>query len=214
MNTLFNPVAMAGMHPVRRKKIAVNYCFKSSCEINETLTALCWLKRSPPTFNRLFNHTQLELCVCAFIFLLNTVACTLHTTCRDGWTNEKPFWRMYVHWMCSSKKKQELLRIIYRSTCKNTFFYYCILCQFMQTVIGNFAIFVFLHPLSEDYALRVFFLHPILNEVYSEWKQDFTLTVSLSFYWSHHIYIFNYFYFSATHLLGVLTLMLTQCVCL
>lgn len=78
MNTLFNPMAMTGMHPDRRKKIRVNYCFKSSCEINETLRALCWLKRSLPTFNRLFNHTQLELCVCSFLPLLNTVSCTLH----------------------------------------------------------------------------------------------------------------------------------------
>lgn len=79
MNTLFNPMAMAGMHPAgRTKKIKVNYCFKSSCEINETLRALRWLKRSLPTFNRLFNHTQLELCVCSCLPLLNTVACTLH----------------------------------------------------------------------------------------------------------------------------------------
>ncbi len=78
MNTLFNPMAVTGMHPARRKKIRVNYCFKSSCEINETLRALCWLKRSLPTFNRLFNHTQLELCVCSSLPLLCTVVCTLH----------------------------------------------------------------------------------------------------------------------------------------
>ncbi len=81
MNTLFIPMAMTGMHPARRKKkkkITVNYCFKSSCEINETLRALCWLKRSLPTFNRLFNHTQLELCVCSVPPLLNAVACTVH----------------------------------------------------------------------------------------------------------------------------------------
>lgn len=79
MDALFNPMAMAGMHPARRrKKIRVNYCFKSSCEINETLRALRWLKRSLPTFNRLFNHTQLEPCVCSFLLLLNAVAYTLH----------------------------------------------------------------------------------------------------------------------------------------
>lgn len=74
------------------KKNRVNYCFKSSCEINETLRALCWLKRSLPTFNRLFNLTQLELCVCSFLPFLNTVACTAHAnspaTCRDVFTNE------------------------------------------------------------------------------------------------------------------------------
>lgn len=78
MNTLFNPMAMTGMHLARRERNAVNYCFKSSCEINETLITLCWLKRSLTTFNRLFNHTQLELCVGPFLPLLNTVACTLH----------------------------------------------------------------------------------------------------------------------------------------
>lgn len=79
MSTLFNPMAMTGMHPARRlKKNAVNYCFKSSCEINETLITLCWLKRSLTTFNRLFNHTQLELCVRSFLPLLNTEACTSH----------------------------------------------------------------------------------------------------------------------------------------
>lgn len=55
------------------KKKRVNYCFKSSCEINETLRALCWLKRSVATFNRLFNHTPLELCVCLCCPLLSTV---------------------------------------------------------------------------------------------------------------------------------------------
>lgn len=55
-------------------------------------------------------------------------------------------------------------------------------CQFMQTILWNFAIFVFLHSFSEDYAFQVFFLHPILNEVCSQRKQDFTLTVSLSLY--------------------------------
>lgn len=50
------------------EKNRVNYCLKSSCEINETLRALCWLKRSLPTFNRLFNLTQLELCVCVHSF--------------------------------------------------------------------------------------------------------------------------------------------------
>ena len=79
MNTLFNPDGNDLNAPSQEGgKIRVNYCFKSSCEINETLRALCWLKRSLPTFNRLFNHTQLELCVCSFLPLLNTVACTLH----------------------------------------------------------------------------------------------------------------------------------------
>lgn len=52
----------------------------------------------------------------------------------------------------------------------------------MQTILWNFAIFVFLHSFIEDYAVQVFFLHSILNEVCSERKQDFTLTVSLSLY--------------------------------
>lgn len=54
---------MTGMQPARGGQIKVNYCFKSSCEINETLRAQFWFKRSLPTFNRLFNHTQLELSV-------------------------------------------------------------------------------------------------------------------------------------------------------
>lgn len=65
MDMLFNPMAM---DPARRGKIIVNYCFKSSREINETLRALCWLKRSLPTFNRLFNHTQQELSVFFLLF--------------------------------------------------------------------------------------------------------------------------------------------------
>lgn len=61
--------------------------------------------------------------------------------------------------------------------------------------IAVIAIFVFLHSFSEDHAVQVFSVRSVLNEVCSERKQDFTLTVSLSFYWSHYIYIFNYFYF-------------------
>lgn len=87
MNTVFNPVAMTGVHPPRREENRVNNCFKSNCEINETLRALCWLKRSLPTFNRLFNHTQLELCVCSFHPLLNTVAHS-PTTFKDVFTND------------------------------------------------------------------------------------------------------------------------------
>lgn len=87
MNTVFNPVAMTGVHPPRREENRVNYHFKSNCEINETLRALCWLKRSLPTFNRLFNHTQLELCVCSFHPLLNTVAHS-PTTFKHVFTND------------------------------------------------------------------------------------------------------------------------------
>lgn len=86
------PVAVTGVHPARsgeggkkKKKNWVNYCFKSSCEINETLRALCWLKRSLPAFNRLFNHTEPDLCVCSFVrgfffffFSPNAVARLLH----------------------------------------------------------------------------------------------------------------------------------------
>lgn len=72
MNTVFNPGGSDWSAPSRerggrgqkKKYVGVNYCFKSSCEINETLRALCWLKRSLPAFNRLFNHTEPDLCVC------------------------------------------------------------------------------------------------------------------------------------------------------
>lgn len=66
ISTLFNPVAISGMPPTMRERKRVNYCFKSSGEINETLKALRQLKRSLLAFNRLFNHTQLELCVVVF----------------------------------------------------------------------------------------------------------------------------------------------------
>lgn len=59
MNAVFNPVAMTGAPSQSgEKKTGVNYYFKSSCEINETLGAPRRLKRSPPAFNRLFNHTR------------------------------------------------------------------------------------------------------------------------------------------------------------
>lgn len=53
---------------------------------------------------------------------------------------------------------------------------------YAESHFWNFAFFVFPHSFNEDYAVQVFFLHPILNEVCSERKQDFTLTVSLSLY--------------------------------
>lgn len=61
-------------------KYRVNYCFKHSCEINETLSALFWFKRSLPTVNRLFNQTQLELCVCSSCPSLSAVASASHAS--------------------------------------------------------------------------------------------------------------------------------------
>lgn len=90
---------------------------------------------------------------------------------------------------------QTTLMTFKHHACKTYRCYYFRLCQFMQTFLWNFAIFVFLPSFSEDYGVQVFFLHSILNEVCSERKQDFTLTVSLSLYWSHHIYIFQLFLF-------------------
>lgn len=185
MNTLFYPMAMAGMHPARREKIRINYCFKSSCEINETLRAPRWLKRSLTTLNRLFNHTQLELCVCSFLPLLNTVACTLHANRLRLAEMVEQMKNPSDNWMptecdqssCPSKETDD-----FQASCKTNYCGFCILCHFMPTVLWNFAIFVFLHSFSEDYAVQFFFLHPMLYEVCSERKQDFTLTVSLSLY--------------------------------
>lgn len=201
MSTLFNPMAMTGMHPARRqKKNAVNYCFKSSCEINETLITLCWLKRSLTTFNRLFNHTQLELCVRSFLPLLNTEACTSHANkpllaemVEQMKTLVKIRYPLNVIRAYDHQKHSWPSRIMYCSFASHIFIItaYCIPIFLWQ----SWGILVFPHPSSEDYAVRVFFLHSILNGVYSERKQDFTLTVSLYFYWSYHIYIFNYFFF-------------------
>lgn len=128
------------------------------------------------------------------------LACWHTATGRDGLTNEKkkksPFESRGLLNVIVGRSRQRHRwpsSITYAPlpTCCCCF---SILCLFMQTVLWNFAIFVFLHSFTADYAIQVFFLHPILNEVCSERKQDFTLTVSLSLYWSHRIYIFNYFY--------------------
>lgn len=119
---------MTAMHPARRKKNLVNYCFKSSCEINETLRALCWLKRSLPAFNRLFNHTQLELCVCSFLPFLNTVPCTVHAnsraTCRDVFTNEDWMSPVCDQSSCPSNSTDKASCILF---CK-TYGCYCHFC--------------------------------------------------------------------------------------
>lgn len=137
MNTLFNPMATSGMHLARRVKNAVNYCFKSSCEINETLITLCWLKRSLTTFNRLFNQTQLELCVCSFLPLLNTVACTLNANKLPLAEIVEQMRNTSEEWMstecdqslCPSKYTVDLQESL--CFCKS-YYYYCILCQFIH----------------------------------------------------------------------------------
>lgn len=93
------PMAMTGMQAARRnKKIRVNYCFKSSCEINETLRALCWLKRSLPTFNRLFTHTQLCVFIPSFAEHSSMhLACQLTAASGDALRNEKHFCRLDAH---------------------------------------------------------------------------------------------------------------------
>lgn len=90
MNIPHNAVVMTGTRPGRRKETAGNDCFKSSCGINETLIALCWLQRSLATVNRLSNHTQLEACV-AFVYWTQ-------------WQRWNPFWRLDVHWNPSELK--------------------------------------------------------------------------------------------------------------
>lgn len=205
------PVAVTGVHPAGSgerggKKNGVNYCFKSSCEINETLRALCWLKRSLPTFNRLFNHTEPDLCVrsfvfCFFFFSPKAVARLLHAksfeASRDVFTNNN---RMSLSWMQSEAparqtvptKRPELL--LGEEKKKTTTTYGRLLSIF----------FVSSRSLSvADYAAQVLSARSVLKEVSAERKQDFTLTVTLSLYWSWRIYIFQLFLFFLPRILWV-----------
>lgn len=198
MNTAFIPVAVTGILPARGGgKKWVNYCFKSSCEINETLRALCWLKRSVATFNSLFNHTTLELCVCSCCPLLSTV--DMFVPCQQHRHSQRRFLQI---------KTENPLNVT-RAQAHQTALIEHRALSFAKCIVV-IAIFVCLHCFSA----RIILSKSSLYVLCSERKWDFTLTVSFSLCWSHHIYIFNYFYFFLHKSLGVLTLMLTQCVCL
>lgn len=193
MNAVFNPVAMAGARPAKgereKTKNGVNDYFKSSCEINETSGAPHWLKRSPPAFNRLFNHTRAGS-QCGFVlvsrlpafrelrpqttagFCLNIIWASAHQMVpimhlelswdggRGGWSLQKTDGRVIVH-----------------------FFF-----------VSSWS------PSVWDYAAQVLSARSVSSEVSAEGKQDFTPAVTLSLYWSQRIYIFQLFlFFSTTH---------------
>lgn len=82
MNGLFNPVAMNGAHPGRRKIKRVNYCFKSSCEINEILKHRAGLRGHCPHLMGYSIIPSWKPVIFFFlpIILLNTVTCSSHAT--------------------------------------------------------------------------------------------------------------------------------------
>lgn len=205
MNAVFNPVAMTGAPSQSgEKKNGVNYYFKSSCEINETLGAPRRLKRSPPAFNRLFNHTRAGS-QCGFVLFSRLPAFPeLLPQTRAGfplniiWASAHQTASITHLELCLEGKKNT-------HTKKNPgWLGYCPLF-----FVSSWS------PSLWDYAAQVFSARSVSSEVSAEGKQDFTPAVTLSLSWSQRIYIFQLFLFFPPRILwGGLTLMLTQCVCL
>lgn len=213
------PVAVTGVYPAGREgkeKNGVNYCFKSSCEINETLRALCWLKRSLPAFNRLFNHTEPDLYVCSFVFCFvffspNAVARLLHAksfeASGDVFTNNN---RISLPWMRSEAPARQSARTkrpeLLLGEVKK------------QKRTAGYCLFFFLFP-PEVFQLGLCRPSP-LSALCFKWsvcgeKTGFhTHCHSFSLLIPAYLYFSIIFIFLATHPLSGLTLTLTQCVCL
>lgn len=217
MNTLFNPVAMNGVHPGRRKRNRLNYCFKSSWEINETLKHCAGLRgHCPHLIGYSIIPSWKPVCVFYPSFAEHSdmlITCQhpayLTTACSVGLTHERPFWKLNTDPNRRTAAMTLKLRVLSslrkhspRQLKKNNNNFSLHFCLFFQHFLK-----LKIRPTAS------YFLQSILNGVCSERKQDFTLAVSLPLFWFCHIYIFNYSYFSTSHPVGVVTLMLTQCVC-
>lgn len=185
--------------PAKEKKPGVNYYFKSSCEINETLGAPRWFKRSPPAFNRLFNHTRAGS-QCGFVLFSRLPAF------RERRPQTRAGFPLNIIW-ASAHQKAPITHLELSLEGGGE--------RRMAGLLSTFFFVSSWSPSVWDYAAQVFSVRSVSSEVSAEGKQDFTPAVTLSLYWSQRIYIFQLFLFFPPRILwGGLTLMLTQCVCL